>query len=151
MISYSQSFVKKQDFTQQQRQRHRILSHFPNVTFNVVALAASREGLQAISKILSALPSDFPAAITIVQHLSPLCPSYLQEILSSRKALRVKQAEPGELLRPGTVYTPVPDKHLLVNPDGTLSLSDAPKVNYVRPAADKLFASVAASFKSVVS
>ncbi len=127
---------------------HRVISHFPNVAYNVVAIAASRGGLKAISQILSALPVDFPAAIALVQHISPLYPSYMPQLLSRHTALRVKQAEEGELLLPGTVYTPVPDKHLLVNLDGTLSLSDAPKVNFVRPAADKLFTSVAASFKS---
>ncbi|MFQ4145064.1 chemotaxis protein CheB, partial [Chlorogloeopsis sp. ULAP02] len=128
--------------------RHRVISHFPNVAYNVVAIAASKGGLKAISKILSALPADFPAAIVIVQHSSPHYLSYLAEIFSRRTALRVKQAEPGELLQPGTVYTPVPNKHLLINLDGTVSLSDAPKVNFVRPAADKLFASVAATFQS---
>ncbi len=124
---------------------HRILSHFPNVAFNVVAIAASTGGLQAISEIVSALPSDFPAAITIVKHMSAYCPSYLAEILSSRTALRVKQAQPGEILRPGTVYTAVPNKHLIVNPNGTLFLSDAAKVNFTRPSANVLFQSVATS------
>ncbi|MBD2774957.1 chemotaxis protein CheB [Iningainema sp. BLCCT55] len=127
---------------------HRVISHFPNVPYNVVAIAASRGGIKAISKILSALPADFPAAITVVQHLYPLYPSYMPQILSRCTALQVKQAEDGELLRPRTVYTPVPNKHLLVNSNGTLSLSDAPKENFVRPAADQMFASAAASFKS---
>lgn len=129
-------------------QQHKILSHFPNVAFNVVAIAASRGGLKAISQILSALPTDFPSAIVIVQHLSGRHPSYMAEILSKYTTLHVKQAEVGELVRPGTVYTCVPDKHLLVNPDGTLSLSNDPKVNFVRPAADKLFTSVALSYKA---
>ncbi|NMF67215.1 chemotaxis protein CheB [Brasilonema octagenarum UFV-E1] len=127
---------------------HRVISHFPNVAYNVVAIAASRGGLKAISQILSTLPPDFPAAILLVQHLSPKHPSQMAEILSHRTALHVKEAEEGELLRPGTVYIAVPNKHLLVNPDGTLSLSDGPKINFVRPAGDKLLASAAATFKS---
>ncbi|WP_309476543.1 chemotaxis protein CheB [Scytonema millei] len=91
------------------KREHKIFSHFPNVAFNVVAIAASKGGLNAISQILSALPSDFPAAIAIVQHSSPNCPSYLAEILRYRTRLRVKNAETGELLRPGTVYVAVPN------------------------------------------
>ncbi|WP_460207328.1 chemotaxis protein CheB [Scytonema sp. NUACC21] len=128
--------------------KHKVISHFPNIAYNVVAIAASRGGLKAISTILSALPAEFPAAITVVQHLCPNYRSYMAEILSRHTSLQVKQAEDGEVLRPATVYTAVPDKHLLINSDGTLSLSDSPKVNFVRPAADKLFASAAASFKS---
>ncbi len=128
--------------------QHRIFSQFPNIAFNVVALAASVGGLQAIRTILSALPADFPAAILVVQHLNPNYPSQLPEILSQRTALRVKPAATGDVLRPGTVYVAVPAQHLLVGPNGTLLLSDAPKMNFVRPAADKLFMSVATTYKS---
>lgn len=131
-----------------QTPQHRIFSQFPNIAFNVVALAASRGGLKAISTVLSALPADFPAAILVVQHLSPEYPSQLPKILSQRTALRVKPAATGNVLRPGTVYVAVPGQHLLVAPNGTLLLSDAPKMNFVRPAADKLFMSVATTYKS---
>ena len=128
--------------------RKAILSDFLNADFPIVAIAASQGGLKAISEILSVLPADFPAAITIVQHLSAQYPSYMAEILTRRTALRVKPAEDGERLRPGTVYTPIPDKHLLIKADRTLCLSDEPKMNFVRPAANKMFASVATSFKA---
>lgn len=131
-----------------QTPQHPIFSHFPNVAFNVVALAASMGGLKAISTILSALPADFPAAILVVQHLSPNFSSQLPEILSQRTALRVKPAAPGDILRPGTVYVAVPAHHLIVQPNGTLLLSDAPKMNFTRPAADKLLMSVAATYRS---
>lgn len=128
--------------------RHRILSHFPNVAYNVVAIAASAGGMKATATLLSALPADFPAAIVLVQHLSPRHPSYLAQILSKYTPLRVKQAESGELLLRRTVYVAVPDKHLLINPEGTLSLSTAAKVSFARPSATKLFSSVAASYRS---
>lgn len=129
------------------KQEHTVSAHLPNVAYNVVAIAASWGGIKALSEILSALPADFPAAIVVVQHLSPLYRSYMPELLNRRTPLRVKHAEAGELLRPRTVYIAVPGKHLLVNLDGTLSLSDAAKVNFVRPAANKLFISLATSYK----
>lgn len=125
-----------------------VFSQFPNIAFNVVALAASMGGLQAISTVLSALPADFPAAILVVLHLSPNFPSHLAEVLSLQTRLPVKPAATGEVLRPGTVYVAVPAKHLVVQPNGTLLLCDTPKMNFVRPAADKLFMSVAATYKS---
>ena len=128
--------------------QHRIFSQFPNIAFNVVALAASVGGLKAISTVLSTLPADFPAAILVVQHLSPNYPSQLPEILSQGTALRVKRAATGDVLRPGTVYVAVPNQHLLVQPNGTLLLSDTPKMNFVRPAADKVFMSLATTYKS---
>src|SRR5438477_12809936 len=115
--------------------------------FDVVALAASAGGLTALSRVLAALPADFPATLVVVQHLDPRHRSLMADILSRRTPLRVKQAEEGDPLRPATVYIAPPNRHLLVNPDGTLSLSQSELVHFVRPSADLLFESVAASFK----
>ena len=115
--------------------------------FAIVALAASAGGLTAISRILSALPVDFPAAIVIVQHLDPRHRSLMASILSRRTPLQVKQAEEGDCLSPATVYIAPPNRHLLVNPDGTLSLSQSELVHFVRPSADLLFESVAACYR----
>lgn len=128
-------------------QNHHTLSHTPKTASHVVALAASLGGLKAISQILSALPANFPAAIAVVQHLYPRQPSLMASILSRRTSLIVKQAEEADRLYPGRVYIAPSDNHLLVNPDGTLSLSQSQQVNFVRPSADVLFESVATSFK----
>jgi len=50
-------------------------------------------------------------------------------------------------MRPGAIYIAPPNNHLLINGDGTLSLSQAELVHFVRPSADLLFESVAASYK----
>ncbi len=118
--------------------------------FDVVALAASAGGLTAISKVMAGLPANFPASIVVVQHLDPRHRSLMADILSRRTSLRVKQAEEGDRLTTATVYIAPPDRHLLVNPDSTLSLSQSELVHFLRPSADLLFESVAASFKDRV-
>lgn len=128
--------------------RQSIFSHFPTIAYNVVGIAASSGGIKAISNLISTLPSDFPAAIVVVQHLSDHFPSFLPEVYRRYTSLRVEQAGHAELLRPGTIYTSVPGKHLLVKLDGRFFLSNEPKVNFVRPAADKLFRSLAMSYKA---
>lgn len=115
--------------------------------FDIVALAASAGGLTALSRVLAALPADFPATLVVVQHLDPRHRSLMADILSRRTPLRVKQAEEGEHLNLATVYIAPPNRHLLVNPDGTLSLSQSELVHFVRPSADLLFESVAASYR----
>src|SRR6266571_1929809 len=115
--------------------------------FDLVALASSAGGLGALSEVLSALPADFPAAIAVVQHLDPRHRSLMAKILSGRTGLTVKEAEEGDRLERGTVYIAPPDKHLLVNYDGTISLSSSEMVHFVRPSADLLFESVAGSYK----
>ncbi|HSB67654.1 MAG TPA: chemotaxis protein CheB [Anaerolineales bacterium] len=116
-------------------------------SFDVVAIAASAGGLNAINVILANLPAIFPATIVVVQHLDPRHRSLMAEILARNTALRVKQAEEGENMQPGTVYIAPPDRHLLVNSDGSLALSQSELVHFLRPSADLLFESVAASHK----
>ena len=115
--------------------------------FEIVAMAASAGGLTALGHVLSRLPADFTAAIVVVQHLDPRHRSLMAEILDKRTSLEVRQAQEGDLLRPGTVYIAPPDHHLLVNSDGRLSLSRSELVHFVRPSADLLFESVAASYQ----
>jgi len=115
--------------------------------FDVVAIAASAGGLNAITRLLEGLPTDFSAPIVIVQHLDPRHRSLIAEILSRQTTLRVKQAEEGDALVAGSVYIAPPDRHLLLNLDDTLSLTQTELVHFVRPSADLLFESVAASHK----
>lgn len=123
------------------------LKQFRGAAFDIVALAASAGGLAALGAVLSGLPDDFPAALVIVQHLDPRHRSLMADILSRRTKLKVKQATEGDRLSPGIVYIAPPNRHLLVNPDGSMSLSQSELVHFVRPSADLLFESVAASYK----
>jgi two-component system chemotaxis response regulator CheB len=111
-----------------------------------VALAASSGGLGALSRILSALPAGFPAPLVVLQHVDPHHRSWLAEILDGRTGLRVAQARGGEPLAAGTAFIAPPDHHLLVGPDGVLSLADTDRVRFSRPSADVLFASLAESW-----
>lgn len=115
--------------------------------FAIIGLVASAGGLNALSRVLSRLPPDFPVAIAVVQHLDPRHRSLLAGILGRRTPLQVRQASDGDHLRPATVYVAPPDCHLLINADGTLSLSHSALVHFLRPSADLLFESMAASFK----
>jgi two-component system, chemotaxis family, protein-glutamate methylesterase/glutaminase len=114
--------------------------------FEIVAIASSAGGLSALVQVLSALPEGFPVAIALVQHTDPRHHSYLAEILGRRTGLRVRPAADGDQLEPGTVYVAPPDHHLLVEAGGRLRLVQTARVHFVRPAADRLFGSVAEAF-----
>jgi two-component system chemotaxis response regulator CheB len=113
----------------------------------VVGLVASAGGITALGELLSALPRHFPAPLVVVQHRSPHPNSHLAEVLARRTELQVKDAEEGDRLNAGTVFLAPPDKHVVVNPDGTLSLCQTGRVHHVRPAGDVLFASMAVNCK----
>ena len=118
---------------------------FGEAAYDVIAVAASAGGVTALRRVLAPLPERFPAAIVVVQHLDPRHRSLLVDILSRRTALHVVQAEAGDILRPGTVYIAPPDRHLLIDPGRKISLSQSELVHFVRPSADLLFESVAAT------
>ena len=94
--------------------------------FEVIAVASSAGGLKALLRVLSPLPDDFEASIVVVQHLDPRHRSLMADLL---------------------VFTAPPNRHLLVNADGSLSLSQSELVHFLRPSADLLFESVAAGFR----
>lgn len=115
--------------------------------FDVIAIAASAGGLAALTRVVSGLPRDLPAAVLIVQHLDPRHRSLMAEILAKRTELAVKQAEDGDAIETGVVFIAPPDRHLLANPDRRLALTQTELVHFVRPSADLLFESVAAAFR----
>jgi two-component system, chemotaxis family, protein-glutamate methylesterase/glutaminase len=116
-------------------------------SFAVVVVAASAGGIAALTEILAALTGVFPAAVAIVQHRPPRAPSVLAHVLNRRSAMPVTDAKDGELIRPARVYLAPADYHLLVNADGTFSLTQSEKVHGTRPAAENLFESAAKSLK----
>lgn len=67
----------------------------------------------------------------------------MARILTEHAAFPVCWAEEGEYPRAGQAYLAPPGRHLLVCPDGTLSLPRARKIGLGRPSADRLFQSLA--------
>jgi two-component system chemotaxis response regulator CheB len=112
----------------------------------VVALAASAGGLQALAAVLSGLPAVWPVALLVVQHLDRRYPRHLAEILARRTAFPLKAGEDGEEVRPGQGYIAPTDRHLLVSTDRRVSLTASALVHFVRPSADLMFQSVAACY-----
>jgi two-component system chemotaxis response regulator CheB len=120
--------------------------HANNAFYDVIALAASAGGLEALSSVISPLPPDFPAALLVVQHLSPDRKSMLAAIISRLTALKTCEAKDGDTLKPGSIYIAPPDQHLIVLQYGTISLVHSDRVKFVRPSADILFVSVASVY-----
>jgi two-component system chemotaxis response regulator CheB len=116
----------------------------------VVAIGISTGGPQAMEYLLSQLPADFPGTILIVQHMPEGFTEMFAKRLNEISALRVKQAQSGDLLQPGRALVCPGSRHLKVKrlPLGdTVVLSDEPRVNGHRPSADVLLRSVAEEYR----
>lgn len=109
----------------------------------LVAIGCSAGGFDALRTILPALPADFDKPVVVVIHLLPGRESLVAQSFESRCRLKVKEAEDKEPLRPGTIYIAPPDYHLLLEPEGSFSLSVEDLVNCSRPSIDVTFETAA--------
>ncbi len=121
------------------------LSDVTQTNHFVVAIAATTD-TNALKEVLAGL-DGFEAAIIVAQQLYPQYPNELVDTLNSSTSLNVKPAEDRDILQSGTVYIAPSDRHLLVNPDGRLTLLQSKLVHFVSPSTDLLFESVAGSFR----
>lgn len=116
--------------------------------YKAVVIGVSAGGMAALIKLLSMLPSDFSLPLVIVQHLHPEQGHFYVEYLNQKIELTAKEADEKEIVRPGYIYFAPPDYHLLIEEDGTFSLSADEKVNYSRPSIDVLFESAVDTYGS---
>ena len=119
--------------------------------FEVVCLAASTGGPEALETVLTALPANFPVPIAIVQHMPAFFTKQLARRLGEKCAIRVREAESGEPLEPGTALIAPGEFHLEVRRRDTRCYAitnTRPAENSCRPAADVLFRSAAEEFGS---
>lgn len=111
-----------------------------------VAIGGSAGAVQALLHILPLLPADFPAPVLVVVHVPPDRSNALVPLLQARCLMQVKEAEDKEPALSGVVYFAPSDYHLLVEADGSLSLSSDELVNHSRPSIDVLLESAADAF-----
>lgn len=111
-----------------------------------VVIGASAGALEALSAILPPLPADFDIPVIVVVHIPRDRPSVLAELFQAKCHLRVLEAEDKEPIYGGTAYFAPPDYHLLVEANGTLSLSSDEPVLFSRPSIDVLFESAADAY-----
>jgi two-component system chemotaxis response regulator CheB len=113
---------------------------------DIVTVATSTGGPNALADLFAGFPSDFPVPIVVVQHMPPMFTRLLAERLSARSAVRVEEGRAGGGLRPGHAWVAPGDYHMIVARDGTdarVLIHQDPQENSCRPAADVLFRSVA--------
>lgn len=115
--------------------------------FPVVALVASTGGLEAITAVLSRLPTEFAAAVLVLIHQDPDRSSRLTELLDRRSALPVRMARDDAVLRAGETLVTPPGQHVVVaaRAEGELKtfLFVAGEAPPSRPSADLLLAALA--------
>jgi len=117
---------------------------------NIIVVGTSAGGLEALDRLVGALPTDLPASIFIVQHLAfQNSGEPLLRRLNRHKAFRPKLAQDGDRYQPGRIYIAPPDHHLLVK-KRHMRVTKGARENRQRPAIDPLFRSAAVAHGSRV-
>jgi len=117
-------------------------------TDRVVLIGTSTGGPQALTRLLTALPADFPAPLAVVLHIPPGYTEALAARLDAECAIEVMEAREGVALRPGLAVIALAGMHLeLVTHAGVTRthLAVEPIASIHRPSVDVLFESAARS------
>ncbi|WP_062569743.1 protein-glutamate methylesterase/protein-glutamine glutaminase [Pseudoalteromonas arabiensis] len=118
--------------------------------YQVVAIGTSTGGPVALQTILTQLPANFPHPILLVQHMPAAFTPAFAARLNGLCKIKVKEAQQGDRLMPGTAYLAPGGQQMLVEGRGssrTLRVfeDDSPRITY-KPSVDVTFASTAKAF-----
>ena len=108
-----------------------------------MVIGGSAGALGMVLQIVQSLPLDADLAVLIVLHRKQAEENILLEVLRSKTAFEVYEAEDKDEMRSGVIYIAPADYHVLVERDHSLTLDDSEKVNYSRPSIDVSFESAA--------
>ena len=93
--------------------------------FPIVGIGASAGGLDALGKLLDALPGDSGMAFIVIQHLDPTHDSTMASLLAGRTKMTVLQAADRTRLEGDHVYVIPPGVNLSIR-DGAIRLAEMP-------------------------
>lgn len=124
----------------------RSLDSPPELARDLVVVAGSRGGLDALHTIVAALPVGFAGAIAVVQHRMDSHREMLCELLRSWTVLAVRDARDGDSILAGRILIAPPDRHMTITAARTIALLAGPPIHHVHSSADPLFESAAEAY-----
>jgi len=118
---------------------------------HLVAIGASSGGPQALATLLKDIPSDFNAAIIIVQHVDVQFSQGLADWLNQKTSLPVKLAVEGDRPTPGRILLAGSNDHLVLSRNGTLHYQQEPIDMPYRPSVDVFWRSLHRNWQGELS
>ncbi|MCL2350734.1 MAG: CheB methylesterase domain-containing protein [Defluviitaleaceae bacterium] len=112
----------------------------------IIAIAASTGGIEALAQVLPKLPANIPPVALVIHMSTGFTKLYAARFNSFNYPLTMKEAETGDVLKRGQILIAPAGRHMkIVSRAGQMVAEcfHGPKVQYVIPAADVLFESVA--------
>ena len=121
--------------------------HASGKKYQLVAIGTSTGGPVALQAILTQLPANFPHPILLIQHMPAAFTPAFASRLNGLCQIKVKEAQQGDRLQPGTAYLAPGGQQMMVEGRGsskTLRVfeDNSERITY-KPSVDVTFASVA--------
>ncbi|RMQ44925.1 Chemotaxis response regulator protein-glutamate methylesterase [Pseudomonas cichorii] len=114
--------------------------------YKLVAIGTSTGGPVALQRVLTQLPANFPAPIVLIQHMPAAFTKAFAERLDKLCNISVKEAEDGDILRPGLALLAPGGKQMMVDGRGAIKiLPGDERLNY-KPCVDITFGSASKSY-----
>ncbi|OYQ04250.1 chemotaxis response regulator protein-glutamate methylesterase [Pseudomonas mandelii] len=114
--------------------------------YKLVAIGTSTGGPVALQRVLTQLPANFPAPIVLIQHMPAAFTKAFAERLDKLCRITVKEAEDGDILRPGLALLAPGGKQMMIDGRGAVKiLPGDERLNY-KPCVDITFGSAAKSY-----
>lgn len=82
--------------------------------YQLTAIGTSTGGPVALQKILTKLPANYPHPIVLIQHMPATFTAAFASRLNSLCKIEVKEAEDGDVLRPGVAYLAPGGKQMML-------------------------------------
>ena len=122
--------------------------------YKLVAIGTSTGGPVALQSVLTQLPANFPHPILLIQHMPAAFTPAFAARLNGLCKIKVKEAQQGDRLDPGTAYLAPGGQQMMVEGRGgskTLRVfeDNSERITY-KPSVDVTFASIAKAYQGDV-
>jgi two-component system chemotaxis response regulator CheB len=118
--------------------------------YQLLAIGTSTGGPIALQKILTQLPQNFPLPIILIQHMPAAFTFAFANRLNSLCNINVKEAEHGDILKPGCAYLAPGGRQMIIDGTATLAklkiIDDNSEKIAFKPSVDISFGSAAKVF-----
>ncbi len=117
--------------------------------YRILAIGASTGGPVALQQVITGLPANFPLPVLLIQHMPGTFTPAFAERLDKLSNITVKEAQNGDVLKPGVAYLAPGGKQMQLEgrgAHGSIRIIDSDASQTYKPSVDITFGSTAKLF-----
>lgn len=116
----------------------------------IIGIGISTGGPATLAKLIPEINPNIPVSIIVAQHMPAYFTGSLAKRLDNISKLTVKEAEDGEVLKPGVVYIAKGGSQTVVNRRKTINITDNPHDALYKPSVDVMMDSLMRTYMNKV-